>query len=52
MPQEKLNLFQLSTRTVAQTCAGTAQIVWGESADPGTLCTFLYDIPDNILGYS
>jgi hypothetical protein len=52
MPWEKLNLFQLSTCTMAQAGTATAQIVWGEPVDPGTQGTFLYDIPDNILSYS
>jgi hypothetical protein len=52
MPQEKLNLFQLSACAVAKARTATPQIVWGESVDSGTLCTFLYDIPHNILGYS
>ena len=30
MPKEKLNLFQLSTCTVAQAGTATAQVVWGE----------------------
>jgi len=52
MPKEKLNLFQLSTCTVAQTGTATAQVVWGEPVDPGTLRTFLYDVPHNILRHT
>ena len=40
MPKEKLNLFQLSTCTVAQAGTATAQVVWGEPVDPGTLRHF------------
>jgi hypothetical protein len=49
VPQEKLNLFQLSSRAVTKARTATTQIVWGESVDPGALCTFLYDVPHNVL---
>ena len=52
MPEQKLNLLQLSTRVVAQACTAPTQIVWGESVDPGALGTFLYDVPHNILRHT
>jgi hypothetical protein len=44
--QEKLNLFQLSSRQMAQTSAGPAQIMWSEALDSSALSSTSDDVPD------
>jgi hypothetical protein len=44
--QEKLNLFQLSSREMAQTSAGPPQVMWSKALDSGASSSTLDDVPD------
>jgi hypothetical protein len=44
--QEKLNLFQLSSREMAQTSACPPQVMWSEALDSGALSSASDDVPD------
>jgi hypothetical protein len=44
--QEKLNLFQLSSREMAQTSARPPQIMWSEALDSSALSSTSDDVPD------
>jgi hypothetical protein len=46
VPQQKLNLFELAASQVAQSCAGTAQVMRSEILDTGTFRGPFDDMPD------
>lgn len=48
MAEEKLNLFQFASTTVAQACASAAQIVGCQIANAGLPGASLYRVPDYV----
>jgi hypothetical protein len=50
--EQKLNLFQLSSASVAKAGAAAPQIVGCQILYADTLCTALNGIPDNIRSYA
>lgn len=49
VPEQELNLLQLTTAVVAQFRAGSSQIVRRDMLQPHSLATALHDVPDDIL---
>ena len=51
MSQKKLDLFQLSSRSVAQAGAGAPQVMRSQFLQPDPFCRILHDVPDGFLGH-
>ena len=49
VPQKKLNLIELTSRSVAQPSAGPTQIVRRQCGDAGRPCRFLHDVPNRFF---
>src|SRR6266702_6515280 len=52
MSQKELDLFQLSSRGVAEAGAGAAQIMRRQFLQSNEFCRILYDVPDGLLGHA
>jgi hypothetical protein len=52
MSQQELDLFQLSSRSVAEAGAGAAQVVRRQFLQSNPFCRILHDVPDGFLGHA
>jgi hypothetical protein len=52
MSQKELDLFQLSSRSVAEAGAGAAQVVRRQFIQSNSFCRILHDVPDGFLGHA
>ena len=52
MSQKELDLFQLSSRSVAEAGAGAAQVVRRQFLQSNPFCRILHDVPDGFLGHA
>jgi len=50
VPKEAKNLFDFATRSVAELCTGSAQIVWNEAVQLRPFGTPPNYVPDHVLG--
>src|SRR5689334_9816441 len=49
MPQKKLDLLQFAASTMAESCARSPQIVWGNAFNHAILAASVHDVPNDIL---
>lgn len=52
MPQKELNLFQLSSRSVAEASTGAAQVVRRQFLQSNPSRRIFHDVPDGFLGHA
>jgi hypothetical protein len=52
IPEEKLDLFEFTTRCMAKPCARSAKVMRCQSFDSGLLGAIFDDVPDNPLRYA
>lgn len=51
VPEQELDLFQLSTRGMPELRAGAPQVMWRDLGQTDCFCILLYHVPNHSLGY-
>ena len=52
MSEKELDLFQLSSRSMAEAGTGPTKVMWGQLLQSNPFCRILHDVPDGFLGHA